>query len=165
MRLWRISNYGDLSGTGGLHVSARWHSKGKLIVYAAESSAGALCEALVHMDIDSLPDTYQLITIDIDRRVAAPFVELSALPADWTNNQAATRTIGDEWLTRGSSLLLRVPSAIVPDTWNMLVNPAHPDASRMRIVNTKGSTRPPIGQALILKRIAHQDGILALRRS
>ncbi|MGB9409097.1 MAG: RES family NAD+ phosphorylase, partial [Terracidiphilus sp.] len=47
--LWRISNYVDLSGEGGLTASARWHTKGKPVVYLADSPAGAMLERIVHM--------------------------------------------------------------------------------------------------------------------
>ena len=51
MRLWRISNYADLAGTGGLVDNARWHSKGRRIVYLADSPASALLELLVRFDV------------------------------------------------------------------------------------------------------------------
>jgi len=51
MFLWRISNHATLNGRGGLYTSARWHTAGRLVVYLAESSAGALLEALVHLEL------------------------------------------------------------------------------------------------------------------
>ena len=52
MILWRISAYADLSGTGGLRVSGRWHQAGRPVVYAATSPPGAMLEVLVHLEID-----------------------------------------------------------------------------------------------------------------
>ena len=143
MRLWRISNYADLSGTGGVRFAARWHSKGRPILYAAEHPAGALAEFLAHLDLEDIPDAFQLITIATDAEPAG--LNSTDLPPDWTANRAATRAIGDGWLKSGSSLLLRVPSVLVPDACNVLVNPQHPDAGRLRSLK---SERVPLDQRL-----------------
>ncbi|AVT78400.1 hypothetical protein RPPS3_43380 [Rhodopseudomonas palustris] len=58
MELWRISNYADLTGTGGLRASGRWHSRGRRIVYLADHPSSAVLEMLVHMDREFLPATY-----------------------------------------------------------------------------------------------------------
>ena len=55
MELWRISNYADLSGIGGLRAAGRWHSQGRRIVYLADHESSALLEMLVHMDRDLMP--------------------------------------------------------------------------------------------------------------
>jgi RES domain-containing protein len=137
VRLWRISNYVELNGLGGLVSAARWHSEGSAIVYLAESPAAALLERLVHLEIDpdDLPSTYQLLAIDVPDGVAFETVDLAALPADWRTNDAATRLIGDRWLQEKRSTLLRVPSAITPFTLNWLLNPSHPDAGKAHIVD------------------------------
>ena len=133
MQLWRISRYADLSGEGGRIAGGRWHSRGRPILYAAEHPAGALVEILVHLDRDLLPDHCQLITLAAVPTLAVPEVAESSLPPGWSSNPAFTRPIGDAWLQQRASLLLRVPSVILPDTWNMLVNPAHPDIATLRI--------------------------------
>ena len=147
MRLWRISNYADLTGIGGLKASARWHTKGKPIVYATEHPAAALVEMLVHIDFADLPETFQLITIETDSDIAAEIVERGSLPADWVNDIHRTQAIGDVWLKRRSSLLLQVPSAILPDCTNVLINPAHQDANRIRIEKV---ARVPLDARLIV---------------
>jgi RES domain-containing protein len=136
MILWRISNYADLEGRGGLVSSGRWHTRGRPVVYLAESSAGALIEALVHLELNEadLPSEYQLLKVSIPSSVRAEKTSLSALGEHWTVNLAVSRRLGDEWLQRRSSPLLRVPSVVVPETWNWVLNPAHPQARRMRIV-------------------------------
>src|SRR5215204_3095313 len=110
MELWRISNYADLSGIGGLRAAGRWHSQGRRIVYLADHPSSALLEMLVHMDRDLIPSTYQLL------RVTAPADIVPETPgdlaADWRTRTMASREIGDRWLDRASSALLQVPSAI-----------------------------------------------------
>jgi RES domain-containing protein len=137
VRLWRISSFDDLSGIGGIENSARWHSRGREIVYLAESPPGALLERLVHLEIDpeDLPATYQLLAVDIPDDVPFETVDASELPPEWRGQDAATRAAGDRWLQAGRTPLLRVPSAITPHTYNWLLNPRHPDATRATIAD------------------------------
>ena len=136
MRLWRVSNYVTLVGAGGLMSPGRWHSQRREIVYLAESPPAALLERLVHLEIDpdDLPQTYQLLALDIPGGTAFETVNESELPVDWRSNDAATWAIGDRWLQAVRTPLLRVPSAITPHTSNWLLNPRHPDAATARIV-------------------------------
>ena len=136
MRLWRISNYVTLAGTGGLMSPGRWHSQRKEVVYLAESPPGALLERLVHLELDpdDLPRTYQLLAVEIPDGTAFDAVGNAELPPEWRSNDASTWTIGDRWLGADRTLLLRVPSAITPHTWNWLLNPRHRDAAQARIV-------------------------------
>jgi RES domain-containing protein len=130
MELWRISNYADLSGIGGMRAAGRWHSQGRRIVYLADHPSSALLEMLVHMDRDLIPSTYQLLRIDTPSDIALEAVDV--LPADWRTQTMATREIGDRWLDRAGSALLQVPSAI-GHGYNFLLNPAHPDAARVTV--------------------------------
>jgi RES domain-containing protein len=135
MRLWRISNYADLSGRGGLNSPGRWHAHRSEIVYLAESPAGALLERMVHLELDAaeLPSHYQMIAVDIPDDVAFDAVSEDSLPANWRGNERITQVIGDRWLGEKRTALLRVPSAIVPETANWLLNPGHAGAAMARI--------------------------------
>jgi RES domain-containing protein len=136
VRLWRISSYATLAGTGGLMSPGRWHSQRREVVYLAESPPGALLERLVHLEIDrdDLPLTYQLLAVEIPDGTAFDTVDEDHLPADWRSNEVSTWTTGDRWLEAAQACLLRVPSAITPHTFNWLLNPRHPDAAKSRIV-------------------------------
>ena len=133
MELWRISNYAELSGIGGTKASGRWHSRGRRIVYLADHPSSALLEMLVHMDRDLLPASYQLLRLAVPDDLTCETIGSAELPADWRQAQITSRAIGDRWLDGGSSALLQVPSAIVPEARNYLLNPAHPDAGRITI--------------------------------
>ncbi|ALG75599.1 hypothetical protein VY88_28890 [Azospirillum thiophilum] len=138
MRLWRISNHADLQGVGGLRAGARWHTRGRPIVYLAESPPGALIEILVHQEIASpaaLPDRYRLLTVAAEDGLVP--LDAPPLPPDWAERTEATRAVGDAWLANGRSALLRVPSAIMPDVHNVLLNPLHPDAGKLRIADVQ----------------------------
>src|SRR6267378_2707811 len=127
MRLWRISNHASLSGDGGLYASGRWHSRGRRVVYFADHPASALVEVMVHLEIDAedLPTHYQLLGIAVPDELAITTFDEHNLPRNWREQKALTRILGDDWLRGESTALLRVPSAIIPDTNNYVLNPAH----------------------------------------
>jgi RES domain-containing protein len=130
---WRSSNHSDLDGWGGRKFSSRWSTAGRRIVYLAESPAGAMLEILVHMEFADAeaPDDYQLLSIDVPDVIEV--LELEPSNLDWRESQRSTRRMGDAWLTSRATPLARVPSAIVPRTWNFLLNPEHPHAAQVRI--------------------------------
>ena len=136
MFLWRISNHEELDGRGGLQASARWHTQGCPIVYLAGSPAGALVEVLVNLELDAarLPGSYTLLKADAPGDISVRRIEAESLPEGWVGDPAISRSRGDDWLTGGASALIEVPSAILPETWNVLLNPRHPDAGRIRVV-------------------------------
>jgi len=131
--LWRISLYEDLSGVGGLRLNGRWHTAGNRVVYLGESPSAVLLEVCVHTAANEVPASFKLL------RIEGPDVEVDSLPEttlpeDWVGRPEVTQRIGTAWLREGSSVLLRVPSAIVPYTSNYLLNPVHPLAAEFRIV-------------------------------
>jgi RES domain-containing protein len=137
MRLWRISNHANLSGEGGLHASGRWHTRGRRVVYLADHPASALLEVMVHLEIDAedLPTHYRLLGVDVPDDAPTASHNDSDLPEGWREQKALTQALGDAWLREAPTALLRVPSAIVPDASNYLLNPAHADAARISIAS------------------------------
>ena len=138
MICWRISNYVDLLGIGGLRASGRWHSAGHPIIYTADSPSSAILEILVNLEIDSiedLPDSYTLMKVTVpDVLIISDVIEESDLPLGWRENKSITREIGDKWLSEGNGVVLSVPSAIMPYTTNRLLNPSHPNIKEVKIV-------------------------------
>ena len=132
MILWRAARrpYADLSGKGGLHHSGRWHSEGRLIVYTAEHPALALLEVRVNLDLprELVPDDYVMLKIFAPE---APHIQDAG--AVNLRDSGESRGIGDTWLSEGKSALLRVPSAVAPESANFLINPLHADASKISI--------------------------------
>ncbi|WP_434631339.1 RES family NAD+ phosphorylase [Chromobacterium sp. CV08] len=131
---WRISNYADLNGLGGLRADGRWHHAGRPVVYLADHAASAMLEMLVHSELRALPARFQLLKVELPDEAILD-LDPAALPDDWRARQQETRRIGDAWLARAPSALLRVPSALAVDGWNLLLNPQHPDAARCRIAD------------------------------
>ena len=132
--LWRISNYVDLRGEGGLRHSSRWHTAGPRIVFLAESPASALVETLVHLQVkeEDIPDAYTLLKISIPENLGIVELDVSKTE-NWKSDVVYTRGLGDAWLRSRDSALARVPSAIIAETWNCLLNPDHPDAAEVTI--------------------------------
>lgn len=136
MVLWRISNYADLKGIGGLRAAGRWHFAGQPVVYLAEHPAAAILEILVHLEIGSpagLPDTYQLLRVEVADDVTIAEMADDGIPANWQDDMAWSQGAGTEWLSAGGSALLKVPSAVVPYAHNYLMNPEHEGAGQLTI--------------------------------
>lgn len=141
MTFWRISGFSNLKGEGGLLASARWHTKGRPVVYLAESPAAAMLERLVHsvQEAGLTARNYTLLEIEAEGALAVEsLMDLS--DNSFRDKVDVTRTAGDRWLSSGKSPLARMPSAVVPRTWNYMLNPLHPHAERVRIVSVLEET-------------------------
>ncbi|MBV9077293.1 MAG: RES family NAD+ phosphorylase [Methylobacteriaceae bacterium] len=136
-RAWRICRapYADFSGEGARLWGGRWNSPGQPVVYAADTPALAVLEVRVHLDLsfDLLPADYVLLTIDLGR---AEIEDVASLPGD-------TVAFGDAWLRERRTAVLRVPSVIVPENANVLVNPRHPEAAHVEVVGQRPSAFDP----------------------
>jgi len=148
VKLWRISNYADLKGLGGLQTAGRWHNRGIPVVYLAESPALAMLEVLVHFECspDEVPSDFQLMEVEYAQRKGVSRLTTSALGENWQDEIDLTRAIGDEWLTVSKSTLLKVPSAVAPNSYSYLFNPRHPEAKTAKITSV---TRHPYDQRLL----------------
>lgn len=123
------------SGEGARLYGARWNPAGVPLVYTSLSLSLAMVELFVHLDAAEQPD--DLVTLNAELPVArksAERIDVSGLPKDWRRvNHPALRKVGAEWALSARSLTLLVPSAVVDGEWNVLVNPAHPDAKLISI--------------------------------
>jgi len=136
--LWRTSLRDGIGGQGGLYASGRWHTRGHPVVYCAFCPPGALLEMLVHAEVDpeDVPDKYLLLELAHEEVLDVEEVNPADLPADWQLNERVTRAIGDTWLRNKASAVLKVPSAIMPKTWNALLNPMHTNINQIQLVET-----------------------------
>jgi RES domain-containing protein len=134
--LWRISDYASLDGVGGLSWAGRWHTAGRRVVYCAPNPATALLEVLVHSEIgfDDVPVNFRYLEIEAPDALAVEDVDTGLLGRSWRKDPAVTRAAGDQWLSSGRTVLLRVPSVIVPATWNVLLNPRRPESRQVRVI-------------------------------
>ncbi|MDH5540592.1 MAG: RES family NAD+ phosphorylase [Rhizobacter sp.] len=141
MRLWRIAaetrKYPahDLSGGGAAASPGRWNEEKQAVLYTAPSIAIAVLETASHIDDGGLPLNRFLVQIDLPDAVweAREELDMASLPPAWAAIPAgrASVRIGSQWLAEKRSLVLLVPSVIVPEERAALLNPLHPDASQM----------------------------------
>lgn len=131
MRVYRLvkERFADraLDGSGAKLYGGRWNRKGHAAVYTSDSIALAVLELLVHLHRSEVLNRYRLVTLDLPDN-GAMLLDDSGLPADWREDPApvSTAAIGTAWLTGGRSLALSVPSVLIPQQRNLLLNPGHP---------------------------------------
>ena len=139
MRVWRICRKvhaaDPLNGRGGLFVSGRWHSRGNRIVYTASALSLAALELLVHSSRDCLPTDLVRVEIDVPDKLKRTTLTADDLPKNWLRYPApvSLKKIGDRWLSEEKTPLLCVPSAVIPEESNWLINPQHPASKAIKV--------------------------------
>ncbi len=139
MILYRIVNclYAhDLSGTGARLYGGRWNSEGKPMLYLASSRALAVLEVLVHLNPLIVPENFCLTEIEVPDH-SITLLDARVLPPNWqdVSGPVLLREMGDNFLKNQTHLLMRVPSAVVPAEYNYVLNPLHPEAKNIKIIN------------------------------
>lgn len=114
---------------------ARWNSKGVFVIYTAASRSLACLENLVHRSGQGLDRNFKTMIIEIPESVKVQALYPESLQGNWKSYlmQKHTRAIGDNWIKSGDTAVLKVPSAIVPDEYNFLLNPAHQDFAQIKL--------------------------------
>jgi RES domain-containing protein len=142
MQVWRLvkTRYAatPFDGEGARLYGARWNSPGNRVAYASGNSALAVLEVLVHMTGGGSLPGYSLVCASLPDslvEVIAP----ADLPGDWDSSPVPpeAQAVGDAWLASTRSLALQVPSALVRDSYNILINPEHGDFGRLTIISSE----------------------------
>ena len=142
MKLYRSCSFKylhDLSGAGARINGGRWNSVGRAALYTSESKSLAILEVLANTPLAILRANFSILTLEITGSFSTDEYTLSDLPAGWNAYPVpvSVTRMGDRWLTAGKTLLLKVPSVIVPSEHNVIVNPMHPDFSKIKITATE----------------------------
>lgn len=138
IRAWRIlkTRYSAdaFSGEGARLYGGRWNSPGIAMVYTAGSKSLATLELLVHLDNTSVLPSFSSCPVDFDDSLVE-LIDPATLPRDWRQSPApiSLQDMGDDWISRGSSVVLRVPSAVIESEYNYLINPVHSDFKKLLI--------------------------------
>ena len=138
MRIYRLtaSRYVDtaFSGEGARRIGGRWTPAGYRVVHTASSIALAVLETLVHVDPSVMP-THRVIAVDVPEDIPVTAIAVADLPDDWrrTPPSLKLKEIGKAWLDVGETALMQVPSVIVPEEPNYLLNPLQPDFTQLAI--------------------------------
>ena len=139
MLVWRIckARFAEsaLSGEGARLFAGRWNQQGVPLVYASNSLALAAIELFVHLDPSDAPDDLVSIRIEVPEELKMDRVEVKDLPKDWRRMDSdQLREIGSAWAISRCSAALEVPSAAVEEEWNILLNPAHSDFNKIKVI-------------------------------
>jgi RES domain-containing protein len=140
MTVYRITNSiysNDISGTGAKLMGSRWNSKGISMLYTTEHISLAVLEMLVHTHFKDYAIELDLLTIQIPSSVLPAEINVKKLKNNWVNDLAYTRFIGDEFIKNKQSLVLKVPSAVIHEEFNCLVNPLQADFKKIKITNIR----------------------------
>ncbi|NNE30282.1 MAG: RES family NAD+ phosphorylase [Saprospiraceae bacterium] len=126
----------DLVGSG---YPARWNRKGEHVIYTAESASLACLENVVHRSGEGLHKNFALMKIGVPNGTAISNITPRRLPKNWSDfeNYAKCQEIGSQWYHKKDTVLLRVPSAIIPEEYNYLINTTHPIFSKIKIKETR----------------------------
>lgn len=128
-----------LDGKGGLFGSGRWHKKGSLVIYASEHASLAAWEKIVHVtNFENLPNDLLLVKIEMPDRIEIQTVPQEVLVKGWDSYPFASETVdyGTSFLRKNEHLALKVPSAIIPEEFNIILNPLHPDIRDCKVIST-----------------------------
>lgn len=144
MKVFRVERKKHLETTldgigAALTEGYRWNSLNTHLVYTAASWALATLEVFVHLDLsEDLPLDRYLVEIDIPNDIAILELKNEDLPNGWDSKPPILETqyIGDDFVKENLAAVLKVPSCIVQKEFNYLINPNHPDASRIIVENT-----------------------------
>ena len=140
MIVWRLARlaHAKLDGEGARLAGGRWNTRGRAAVYTSSRLSLAALELLVHTDVPVVPPDLVAFEIDVPDKLEIESVEIAGLPKDWRlPGHPTCRSIGDTWLAEERTAVLRVPSAVVPEELNYIINPAHRAAKTIQVVGRR----------------------------
>lgn len=145
MKVYRIERekYLDttLHGVGTASTEGyRWNSLNTYLVYTAESRALVTLEVSVHLDFsEDIPTDRFYVEIDIPDDIEILELSIDQLPKNWDSKPPILETqyIGDDFVSQKDAAVLKVPSSIVPPEYNYLINPNHPDSTKIKVISTQ----------------------------
>jgi RES domain-containing protein len=138
IRAWRLikaEHANDaFAGEGARRGGGRWNSKGVRVVYASGSLSLAALEVMVHTHFYRALKYYVCIPIDFDPSLSQS-ITIEDLPDTWKADPIpqSLKNMGDRWIYNQESVILKVPSVIIPVEYNYLINPSHPDFEKVVI--------------------------------
>jgi RES domain-containing protein len=132
-------------GEGAYRYGGRWSSPGYRVSYASEHQSLAMLEYFVHLDKDDAPGDLVLAVAEVSTDVARERIRPADLPADWRAAAAPPELtrLGNEFIERGKSCVLLVPSVLAPSENNCLINPAHADFKRVEVLGLEALSYDP----------------------
>lgn len=137
MIVFRITNEtykNNISGNGAAMFGSRWNSKGTRLLYTSQSISLSILESLVHLKRSDIPPTQYLLHIELPDEKEIAEISYKKIKKDWHREIEYTQWMGDQFIRNKKNLFLKVPSAIVPQESNVLLNPAHNEFKKVKLV-------------------------------
>lgn len=134
-RLGKTEFIRDISGTGGLYGSARWHEKGTRILYTSQTLSLAKLEILANTR--RIPRNYAILMLEIASHIACKELFIRDLPPNWNQfpHPKELVTFTNDWIKENKFLVMKVPSVHSPFESNFLINPLHPGFKDLKIID------------------------------
>ena len=123
----------DLSGIGSKMYGGRWNVPGHAAIYTSENISLAVLEILVNADKNNIPPTYHLLQLNIPDNLPIKIIKPDTLKDKWYSDFEYAQFIGTKFLESETEAILKVPSAIVKQEYNFLLNPLHSDFKKVSI--------------------------------
>lgn len=140
MIVYRITNShykDDISGNGAKLKGARWNMPGSSMLYTAEHISLSTLELLVHIGFNDIQKFYHILSIYIPDDAAMREINVNKLKPNWLEDEDYTAFMGTGFINNNVNLVLKVPSAIIPEEHNYLINPNHNDFKKVKIKTSK----------------------------
>lgn len=140
MIVYRITNEpykNDISGNGAALYGSRWNSKGYPLLYTSQFISLSILESLVHLKRIEIPPTQYLLHIEFPDENEIAEISYKKIKKNWHEELEYTQWLGDQFLKNNRNLTLKVPSAIVPQENNFLLNPLHPGFKKVKIITAE----------------------------
>lgn len=133
-RIGKTKHANDLSGEGAKIYGGRWNHKSVPCLYASQSRALSLLEYTVNINVEDIPRALSITTIEIpDSEIL--IINEAQLPGDWKQipTPSSTKDFGTHLLKSSKKMVFKIPSSILPEEYNYILNPAHPDSKTIKI--------------------------------
>ena len=117
-------------------MRGRWNSEGNKVIYCAESIALAFLESMIRRQGVGFNKDFKIMIIKIPSKTKINIINVTALEKGWRdfNNYSKCQGPGNKWYNERKDLLLKVPSAVLPETFNYVINTMHPDYKKVKLI-------------------------------
>ncbi len=135
-RVGKTKYASDLTGEGARLYGGRWNNKMIGCIYTSENRALAVLEYTVNVNIDDIPRSLSITTLEIpDKKIK--LLKERELPGDWRNSPSPStiKDYGSKLLLAASELVIRIPSVIIPAEFNYLINPMHIECKKIKVID------------------------------
>jgi RES domain-containing protein len=141
LKIYRVTTSAykdDLSGEGARLYGGRWNLPGDAMVYFSNNLSLCVLEILVHLEFKILTNEYYFIEAEIDDSLLLELANPNFVDTNWgaMRLHKSTQRYGSNWIDSQKSLGLSVPSAVLPQERNILINPKHIDFAKLKIIRT-----------------------------